>query len=161
MRQIYANRANYRRARFRNFVSTPHQRHQSVTLVLTSIRNPYRKEDDMHMLKLVSTSALLLAFAGPALAQDSYGSDESADSEMSGDAMDNGMESVVMTGQAGDEVFLMDSNKMTLYTFDNDSEGMSTCYDSCAENWPPLTAPEGTDLPLRTAVQKSATVAAG
>ncbi|SMH37034.1 hypothetical protein [Maritimibacter sp. HL-12] len=101
----------------------------------------------MHMLKLVSTSALLLAFAGPALAQDSYGSDESADSEMSGDAMDNGMETVVMTGQAGDEVFLMDSNKMTLYTFDNDSEGMSTCYDSCAENWPPLTAPEGTDLP--------------
>lgn len=101
----------------------------------------------MHILKLLSAAALLLASAGTALAQSGDDSGESADMEMSGDAMDNDMASVVMTGQVEDEVFLMDADKMTLYTFDNDSDGMSTCYDSCAENWPPLTAPEGTDLP--------------
>lgn len=26
---------------------------------------------------------------------------------------------------------------MTLYTFAKDSEGVSNCYDACAENWPP------------------------
>ncbi len=33
-----------------------------------------------------------------------------------------------------------DANGMTLYTFDNDKEGMSNCYDKCATNWPPLKA---------------------
>ncbi|WP_305857965.1 COG4315 family predicted lipoprotein [Balneatrix alpica] len=32
---------------------------------------------------------------------------------------------------------------MTLYTFKKDSEGMSNCYDQCAQNWPPLMATEG------------------
>lgn len=43
---------------------------------------------------------------------------------------------------------LVDENGMTLYTFDNDEQGMSNCYDDCAANWPPLEAaadaePEG------------------
>ena len=29
---------------------------------------------------------------------------------------------------------------MTLYTFDNDKDGVSNCYDKCATNWPPLKA---------------------
>ena len=35
---------------------------------------------------------------------------------------------------------LVDGEGMTLYMFDNDTkgEGASTCYDSCLENWPPL-----------------------
>lgn len=32
---------------------------------------------------------------------------------------------------------------MTLYTFDQDSKGVSSCYDICATNWPPFIAPEG------------------
>lgn len=36
---------------------------------------------------------------------------------------------------------------MTLYTFDNDTAGVSNCYDSCATSWPPLTADAGTTLP--------------
>ena len=32
---------------------------------------------------------------------------------------------------------------MTLYTFDNDTAGVSTCYDDCAVKWPPYLATEG------------------
>jgi len=32
---------------------------------------------------------------------------------------------------------------MTLYTFDKDSKGESSCYDTCAKNWPPFMAMKG------------------
>ncbi|MBV0890437.1 hypothetical protein KTN05_01050 [Paracoccus sp. Z118] len=32
---------------------------------------------------------------------------------------------------------------MTLYTFDEDTGGTSTCYDQCAENWPPYLGQSG------------------
>ncbi|UYO01401.1 MAG: hypothetical protein KIT02_10100 [Devosia sp.] len=35
---------------------------------------------------------------------------------------------------------LTDANGMTLYTFDKDAVGVSNCYDTCAEKWPPLFA---------------------
>ncbi|SOC93467.1 Predicted lipoprotein with conserved Yx(FWY)xxD motif [Rhizobium sp. AN5] len=35
---------------------------------------------------------------------------------------------------------LTDAKGMTLYTFDNDGNGSSTCYDGCAKKWPPLAA---------------------
>lgn len=38
---------------------------------------------------------------------------------------------------------LADAKGMTLYTFDMDKDGMSACYDQCAENWPPLLAAAG------------------
>ena len=38
------------------------------------------------------------------------------------------------------------ANGMTLYTFDNDKDGMSACYDQCAANWPPYMAAEGEDM---------------
>ena len=34
---------------------------------------------------------------------------------------------------------LVGPDKMTLYLFTNDKKSMSTCYDSCAQTWPPLT----------------------
>ena len=43
----------------------------------------------------------------------------------------------VLTGKLGDQTFLMDANKMTLYTFDKDETGKSNCYDQYAVNWPP------------------------
>jgi predicted lipoprotein with Yx(FWY)xxD motif len=33
---------------------------------------------------------------------------------------------------------LVDADGMTLYLFDPDEQGPSTCYDECAGNWPPL-----------------------
>jgi D-xylose transport system substrate-binding protein len=38
---------------------------------------------------------------------------------------------------------LTDSQGMTLYTFTNDNPGGSTCYDACAQAWPPLTVGTG------------------
>lgn len=35
---------------------------------------------------------------------------------------------------------LAGENGMTLYTFRNDTPGVSNCYDQCAVNWPPLAA---------------------
>ena len=35
---------------------------------------------------------------------------------------------------------------MTLYTFDNDTAGVSTCYDTCAAKWPPYVATEGATM---------------
>jgi predicted lipoprotein with Yx(FWY)xxD motif len=34
--------------------------------------------------------------------------------------------------------FLTDGEGMSLYLFEADSENTSTCYDACAEAWPPL-----------------------
>ncbi|MGQ3213444.1 MAG: COG4315 family predicted lipoprotein [Shinella sp.] len=35
---------------------------------------------------------------------------------------------------------LTDAKGMTLYTFDKDANGTSSCHDTCAQKWPPLTA---------------------
>lgn len=35
---------------------------------------------------------------------------------------------------------LVDGDGMTLYVFDNDTDGASSCNDDCAANWPALTA---------------------
>jgi predicted lipoprotein with Yx(FWY)xxD motif len=34
-------------------------------------------------------------------------------------------------------------NDMTLYTFDKDKAGSSSCYDDCAKNWPPYLGKKG------------------
>ncbi|MBJ2152038.1 hypothetical protein [Paracoccus sp. IB05] len=36
--------------------------------------------------------------------------------------------------------------KMTLYTYDDDKGGESSCYDDCATNWPPYLAKTGETL---------------
>lgn len=35
---------------------------------------------------------------------------------------------------------MVDEKGMTLYTFDKDTAGASTCYDDCATKWPPYLA---------------------
>jgi predicted lipoprotein with Yx(FWY)xxD motif len=47
---------------------------------------------------------------------------------------------------------LVGPEDMTLYVFGNDSPGETTCYDSCAENWPPLTVDEDEDPELAAGV---------
>lgn len=39
--------------------------------------------------------------------------------------------------------YLTDGRGRALYLFTSDTAGRSTCYDACAEAWPPLGAPEG------------------
>lgn len=47
---------------------------------------------------------------------------------------------------------LVDGDGLTLYVFDNDSGGESSCYDACAATWPPVTgtaaAGDGVDASL-------------
>ncbi len=50
---------------------------------------------------------------------------------------------VLGSGMAMAETVLTDAAKMTLYTFDKDSGGASSCYDDCAKNWPPYLGKEG------------------
>ncbi len=35
------------------------------------------------------------------------------------------------------------ANGMTIYTYDNDTGGVSSCYDACAANWPPYLGKAG------------------
>lgn len=48
------------------------------------------------------------------------------------------MPNVGLGGNAEVGDFLVDNRGMTLYTFANDTEGVSNCADACLENWPPL-----------------------
>jgi predicted lipoprotein with Yx(FWY)xxD motif len=49
--------------------------------------------------------------------------------------------------QTAKGVVLVDKNKMTLYTFDKDTDGRGTCVGGCAENWPPYA--DGVDIKPR------------
>ncbi|MBE1275704.1 hypothetical protein [Enterovibrio baiacu] len=42
---------------------------------------------------------------------------------------------------AGKARFIVDENNRTLYTFDKDIDGKSTCYGDCAVKWPPALVP--------------------
>lgn len=46
----------------------------------------------------------------------------------------------IQSAEVGGQTILTDANGMTLYTWDNDEEGVTNCYDQCAANWPPLVA---------------------
>ena len=43
---------------------------------------------------------------------------------------------------AAPPIALTDSKGLTLYIFDEDSAGTSSCYDGCAKTWPPLLTTE-------------------
>ncbi|WP_199036551.1 COG4315 family predicted lipoprotein [Glycomyces salinus] len=49
----------------------------------------------------------------------------------------------VATGETSLGEVLVDGEGMTLYLFTDDTDGTSTCYEQCEENWPPLLV-EGT-----------------
>jgi predicted lipoprotein with Yx(FWY)xxD motif len=46
---------------------------------------------------------------------------------------------VLSQQQTSKGTVLVDKNKRTLYTFDKDSSGKSTCNGACADSWPPYT----------------------
>ncbi len=47
------------------------------------------------------------------------------------------------TGQTSKGATLVDAKGKSLYTFDKDEGGKSSCSGQCAVNWPPLIAPSG------------------
>jgi len=44
------------------------------------------------------------------------------------------------------QYYVMYQTHMSLYTFKNDTAGVSTCYDTCAQNWPPAVFPASTPM---------------
>jgi predicted lipoprotein with Yx(FWY)xxD motif len=64
--------------------------------------------------------------------------DEDADDTSAEDAADAPGSAVVATGTTDLGEVLVDGDGMTLYLFDPDEQGPSTCDDACATNWPPL-----------------------
>lgn len=43
-------------------------------------------------------------------------------------------------------VYMMNQVHMSLYTYARDKPGVSTCYDDCARNWPPVILDAGAKL---------------
>jgi predicted lipoprotein with Yx(FWY)xxD motif len=110
-------------------------------------------------LSLVSLLALLLGACATDAADESVDSEPplsasaepvlpTAEPSPGGTAMPGGSESATAPAPTGTAVttgevdqhgtLLTDSAGLTLYVFFEDSEGTSTCYDACADNWPPL-----------------------
>ncbi len=79
------------------------------------------------------------ATTGPtATAADTPATTEEA--ETTGAAEDDGEASVTLDTASTDlGDVLVDGDGMTLYMFDNDTEGESACVDDCAATWPPVT----------------------
>lgn len=75
----------------------------------------------MHFRSLLAGATALALLATPAMAAEYLGG-------------------TVMSTDIGGQMVLTDANGMTLYIFDKDEPGVTNCYDSCAENWPPLFA---------------------
>ncbi|QQR39506.1 COG4315 family predicted lipoprotein [Devosia rhizoryzae] len=75
----------------------------------------------MHIRSLLLGAAALALIAAPSFAVDYLGG-------------------MVKSTDIGGKQVLTDESGMTLYIFDKDTAGVTNCYDSCAEKWPPLMA---------------------
>jgi predicted lipoprotein with Yx(FWY)xxD motif len=54
------------------------------------------------------------------------------------------MAALLLTGAAAHAAGMLEGkNGMTLYVFDKDKGGVSSCYDDCAAKWPPYLAKTG------------------
>lgn len=49
------------------------------------------------------------------------------------------LDAALGTAESDLGTILVDGEGRTLYVFDDDADGTSSCDDQCAENWPPLT----------------------
>jgi predicted lipoprotein with Yx(FWY)xxD motif len=77
----------------------------------------------MILRNILAGAALFAALASPAFAAEYLGG-------------------AVKSTDIGGKMVLTDANDMTLYIFDKDTAGVTNCYDTCAEKWPPLFADE-------------------
>ena len=91
------------------------------------------------MLAMLLVPALLLGWAATALATTSGTPEADEEAQPTVFVRQDPVLGPILTDQKG----------MTLYLFTNDTTaGESTCYDKCAENWPPFTAEEPFSLPF-------------
>jgi predicted lipoprotein with Yx(FWY)xxD motif len=95
---------------------------------------------------LAAGLALTIALAG-------CGSDDASDPASADTGEDPPAPGTVQVAESDLGTILVDAEGMTLYLFQADADGTSTCYDDCATTWPPLiddapAAGEGADPAL-------------
>jgi predicted lipoprotein with Yx(FWY)xxD motif len=110
----------------------------------------------MRTRQIAGTGVLLLLLAacggGAEEASSTAATVTGSSSAPASTAAESGATLAVASTSLGD--VLVDADGMTLYLFDPDQQGASTCYDQCAQAWPPLTvtgdpvAGEGVDAAL-------------
>jgi predicted lipoprotein with Yx(FWY)xxD motif len=85
--------------------------------------------------------------AAPATPAPSAAAPSSAASEAPSEApsAETGSATISLSTTALGEIVVEDEGK-TVYAFSPDSAGTPTCYDQCAQSWPPLTAEDGATL---------------
>ena len=118
------------------------------------------------MMKRTAITALLLALALGACAADDGATTTTADAATTTAAEATtttaaaaGGDTLVVAGSDLGDI-LTDSEGRTLYLFDPDTQsGEPTCYDDCAEAWPPfveeVTAGDGVDASLLTTATRT------
>jgi predicted lipoprotein with Yx(FWY)xxD motif len=114
------------------------------------------------LLAAAAALALLVAACGD---DDDEPSDQAATQDDGGDTTSTsaaaGGEGDVAVAETELGAVLVDAEGNTLYMFDNDSGGTSSCEDACAEQWPPLetdgepTAGDGADSALLGTIDRS------
>lgn len=120
-------------------------RRLALTLVVTLLLAACGSAEDQATDESAETSEPAVAASEPA-------AEESEPAAATSEAEDTAETAGGVTLETSDTdlgTIVVDSEGMTLYVFDNDSEGTSTCTGDCAANWPALTgevtAGEGVD----------------
>ena len=104
----------------------------------------------------ISAAALALAACGGG-----YGSDESSTAADGAAAQADGKAAAPVSEAETDlGTVLVDAEGLTLYALTDDTDGVSTCDDACADAWPPLTVaddelPAGLDPNLFSVAERS------
>ncbi|HWC71134.1 MAG TPA: hypothetical protein VG993_08240 [Actinomycetota bacterium] len=106
----------------------------------------------MRMVAIGLGMALLVAACGDEGGDAGQGS-AAAQPSPSAEASDAVGAGTVSLGDSDLGSILVDADGKTLYLFESDTDGSSTCYDDCATTWPPLideapTAGDGADESL-------------
>jgi predicted lipoprotein with Yx(FWY)xxD motif len=97
---------------------------------------------------LLVTGAIVLAGGLTLAACGSSTPSSSGSTTTSGATSSTASQATVKTASTSLGTVLVSSSGMTLYRFDQDSAGRSTCAGSCASIWPPLLLPSGHRTPV-------------
>jgi predicted lipoprotein with Yx(FWY)xxD motif len=96
----------------------------------------------MKLLRITAASGLVMAAGLAGCASDEAGEAGMSDTGMEAHAAEaNYMPSGTYMRDTEAGQIMTTPDGMTVYTFDRDMPGASTCYGECAEEWPPVTAP--------------------